>query len=225
MNLTDLSSANSAQRLGIVGAGSLGQQIAQHLHQSGIEVAGFFDDTLPKGQLLTMGTVLGGIANARQLFDQGQITGLMMGIGYRYLDRRQLLFEQLAAVIPFPSFVHPAAWVDSSAQLEAGCFVSPGCIIDINARLGPNTFLYSGCVVSHDTQLAGHSLLGPGVRLAGNVSVAERCFLGIGTTVIDGLSIGVDIVTGGGTVVVDSLSQTGLYVGVPARGLHVKENS
>lgn len=210
------------QRIAIVGAGSLGQQIAQHAVQNGLAVVGFLDDTLPKAAIMGLGQVLGSIPDALQLYRQGAFDGLLMGIGHQHLRVRQELFERLAEHVPFATFVHPTVMLEASATLGAGCFISPGCILDLNVRLGPNVFLYPGCVIAHDTVVEGHALFAAAVNLAGRVHVAERCFLGIGTTVTDNLRIGPDVRTGGGAVVVRSIAEAGTYVGVPARLLPPK---
>ncbi|SHL54354.1 NeuD/PglB/VioB family sugar acetyltransferase [Hymenobacter psychrotolerans] len=206
-------------RIAIIGGGALGQQMAQHLRQQGRRVAGFFDDTLPRGATAA-GAVLGPIAAAPDLHAAGAFDELLLGVGYQHLEQRQQLFEQLAAAgVPFGQFVHPSAYIDASVQLGPGTFISPGCVLDLNVQLAANVLLYTGCVVAHDTHIGAHTLLGPGVRLAGRVQVGSRCFLGIGTTVIDSLELGADVRTGGGTVVIQDLPEPGTYVGVPARRL------
>ncbi|MFC6224891.1 hypothetical protein ACFP2F_16700 [Hymenobacter artigasi] len=217
MNKPGLTSSADV-RVAIIGAGALGQQVAQHLHQTaGWAVTGFFDDFAAHATVTPHGTVLGRVETIEAAFAAGTFDALLMGIGYNHLAVRQQLFEQLVARVPFATFVHPAAYRDSSAMVAPGCFVSPGCILDLNVHLGPNTFLYPGCVVAHDTTIVGHSFLAPAVRLAGHVTVKPRCFLGIGTTVIDGLELGEDIRTGGGATVVHHLTTPGTYVGTPAR--------
>ena len=214
----DSSARFRPQRVAVLGAGALGQQIAQHLRQNeGYEVVGFLDDTLPVGHHCAEGPVIGAVATAVSQYQQAAFDGLVMGIGYRHLAVRQWLFEQLSQQVPFISFVHPTAMVDPSAQIASGCFISAGCVLDLNVQIGPNTFLYPGCILAHDAQVLGHSFFAPGVRLAGHVEVGPQCFLGIGTIVIDSLQIGADVQTGGGTVVVQSLPEPGTYVGVPAR--------
>lgn len=206
-------------RIAIIGAGALGQQIAQHLRQQGRRVAGFFDDTCP-GAITPEGPVLGLVRAVAAGYAARNFDELLLGIGYRHMARRQQVFEELRADgIPFGQFIHPSAYVDPSVRLGPGVFISPGCVLDLNVRLEANVLLYTGCVVAHDTRIGPHSLLAPGVRLAGCVQVGARCFLGIGTTVIDLLEVGADVRTGGGTVVTCSLPEPGTYVGVPARRL------
>jgi sugar O-acyltransferase (sialic acid O-acetyltransferase NeuD family) len=210
------------RRTAILGAGAMGQQIAQHLQQTdGWHVAGFFDDwakSSPGPEPL-----LGTLAEVAASYAAGQFDELLLGIGYQHMARRQQVFAEItAAGVPFAQFVHPSAYVDASAMLQPGVFISPGCVLDLNVQLDANVFLYPGCIIAHDSQVGAHSILAPGVRLAGRVEVGERCFLGIGTTVIDGLTLAAEVRTGGGAVLVRSLNEPGTYVGVPARQLPLR---
>lgn len=209
-------------RLAIIGAGALGQQIAQHARQDGrYRIAGFFDDTLSLGYATANGPVLGGIPAAQESHGRGEFDELLMGIGYNHLAARQRLFEQLTGQgIPFARFVHRSAWVDESARLGPGVFVGAGCLLDLNAELQANIFLNPGCTIAHDSTVEAHSFLAPAVHIAGNVRVGERNFLGIGTTLIDSVQLAADVRTGGGTVVTKNLEEAGTYVGVPARRLN-----
>jgi sugar O-acyltransferase (sialic acid O-acetyltransferase NeuD family) len=205
-------------RVAIIGSGSLGQQIAQHLNQQKEwQVAGFFDDFAAVGEKTQNGIVLGSIQSIDLKFIEKKFDALLMGIGYNHLAARQKIFEHLVGHVPFAVFVHPHAYVDESASLAPGTFISPGCVLDINVSIGPNTFLYPGCIIAHDTVIAGHTFLAPAVRLAGHVLVEPRCFLGIGTTVIDNVTVGPDVRTGGGATVTKSLTKAGTYIGLPAK--------
>ncbi|MDB6171453.1 MAG: hypothetical protein JWL59_764 [Chthoniobacteraceae bacterium] len=207
-------------RLAIIGAGALGQQIAQHARQSRLfEVTGFFDDTRAIGEATQEGAVLGPLPAIAQHHHAGAFDELLLGIGYHHLAARERIFEELAPHVPFARFIHPAACVDSSVRLGPGIFVSAGCILDLNAELAANVFLYPGCVIAHDSLIGAHSFLAPAVRVAGRVRVGRRCFLGIGTTVVDDVSLADDVSTGAGAVVVCDLPDAGTYVGVPARRL------
>ena len=205
------------KRLAIVGAGALGQQIAQHVRQCrAYAVVGFFDDTIPAGTPTSYGPVLGPVAAAAGSFAQGLFEEILLGIGYRHLARRQQLYEELAPQIPFGQFVHSAAYVDASACLAPGVFVSPGCVLELNVRLEANVFAYTGCLIAHDTEVGPHAFLAPGVRLAGRVRVGSGCFLGIGTTVTENCELAANVRTGANTTVLKSLV-AGTYVGSPAR--------
>ncbi|MBC8084823.1 MAG: acetyltransferase, partial [Hymenobacter sp.] len=202
----------SLRRTAIIGAGALGQQLAQHLRQTAAwQVAGFFDDWQTAGP--GPEPLLGSVADVAAAYAAGQFDDLLLGIGYQHMARREQLFQELTvAGVPFAQFVHPAAYVDASAALEPGVFISPGCVLDLNVRLEANVLLYPGCIVAHDSHVGAHSILAPGVRLAGRVRVGERCFLGVGTVSIDSLTLAADVRTGGGAVLVRDAAAPGTYV-------------
>jgi len=203
--------------LAIIGAGALGQQIAQHVTQCrAYTVTGFFDDILPIGASTPYGLVLGPVSAVHASYARGMFDEVLLGIGYKHLARRQQIYDELALTIPFGRFVHPSSYIDSSAYLGPGTFVSPGCVVELNARIEANAFIYTGCLVTHDGVIGSHTFLAPGVRLAGRAQIGMRCFLGIGTTVIENCTLANDVRTGASTTVLESLS-SGIYIGSPAR--------
>lgn len=209
------------KNLAIIGAGALGQQIAQHVsQQQAYAVVGFFDDTMPTGTVTTHGPVLGSLEAVTASFKKSLFDEVLLAIGYRHLVRRQQLYEELAPTVPFGRFVHPAAYVDASAYIGPGVFISPGCVIELNVRVEANVFLYTSCVLAHDSVICAHTFLAPGVQLASHVRVGQRCFLGIGTTIIENCTLADDVRTGGSTTVLKSLPK-GSYVGTPARLLFI----
>lgn len=207
----------AATRLAIIGAGALGKQLAHHAGACGFAVAGFFDDTTPTGTRLSAGAVLGSVDRIEATFHQGGFDCLVMGIGYKHLVQRQLLFDRLSATIPFARLIHPSALVDESCDIGMGAVVYPGCIIDMGVHVGANVLLNLGCTIAHDSRIGAGSFLAPAVSVAGFATVGERVFLGIGSVVIDNVSITDDSRTGGGAVVTTDIRMPGLYVGIPAR--------
>lgn len=202
-------------RVAILGAGDLGQALAHYARViDDLEIVGFLDDTCIGEQRAGL-QVIAGVQQAEEAYERGAFEALLMGIGYHHLDARRRLFERLQS-IGFVSLVHPSAYVDPGATIEAGAIIYPGCIVDQGALISRNALLNVGCVVAHDTTVGPHTFLGPGVELAGFIRIGERCFIGVGTTVIDNVTIADGVQTGGGTVVIGDL-EPGLWVGNPAR--------
>ena len=80
-------------RLAIIGAGDLGQLIAYHaINDSGMELSGFFDDTLPKGEKAGLGKVLGSVNDIGLLLKKDKFDQLIIGIGYKHMNRRAEIF-------------------------------------------------------------------------------------------------------------------------------------
>jgi sugar O-acyltransferase (sialic acid O-acetyltransferase NeuD family) len=205
------------KRLGIVGAGDLGAQIAHLARKTGAyEPVAFYDDQRPPGTSVCGIQVLGGLAaldaaEARAGFDE-----LAIAIGYRHLAFRHQLFERLRGRYRFATLLDPDAMVDSTATIGEGAVVYAGCVVDLNARIGCNTLLNVGCVIAHDSHVGDGCFLSPAVKLAGFVAVGPLVQLGIGTIVIDNVRISTGVRTGAGAVVIGDLDMPGLYVGLPA---------
>jgi sugar O-acyltransferase (sialic acid O-acetyltransferase NeuD family) len=207
-------------RIAIVGAGVLGQTISHHLGAvSGLEHVGWFDDTQNTGTDILGIEVFGNTDEVEFAFRKGFFDEIIIGIGYKHLDLRQSLFERyLGAGLRYATIIHPASYVDRSAQIGEGSVLFPGCVIDAAVTIGRNSVLNSGCVIAHDSTIGEHSFLGPGVNISGFVVSGPRCFLGIGTIVIDGLTIGAGTKTGGGAVLIENFEQgNAVLAGVPAR--------
>lgn len=202
-------------QVALIGAGSLGVQLAHQLALAGIHISGFYDDVLSRGTDVNGHRVLGGTPEL--LAGNGPFTHALMAIGYAHMAVRQQLFEQVAqAGIPFHTLVHPSAIVDPSATIGQGAVVFPGCIIDRSVNVQANALLNNGCIISHDSIVGAHSFLAPGVVVSGNVTIGTATFVGSGTVFRDGVRTGTGCRFGAGSVVVKDALLPGTYFGNPA---------
>jgi UDP-3-O-[3-hydroxymyristoyl] glucosamine N-acyltransferase len=87
----------------------------------------------------------------------------------------------------------------------------------MNVFIDANCLLYNGCILAHDSQVEKGCIFSPSVNIAGFCKIGPLVNLGIGTTVSDSISITEKVQTGAGTVVVQPITESGLYVGVPAK--------
>lgn len=206
------------KRLGIVGAGDLGIQLA-HLARktSHYEPVAFFDDRCTAGRVIAGIPVHGGLATLDDGSTLPPFDELVIAIGYRHLEFRQKLFERLRARFRLATLIDPTALVDRTCIIGEGAVVYAGCVLDMNAEIGCNALLNVGCVVAHDSKVGAGCFLSPAVKIAGFVQLEPSVTLGIGTTVIDNVRIASGVRTGAGAVVINDLQVPGLYVGVPAR--------
>ena len=206
------------KRIAIIGASDLGQLIAHHASQlQGYEIAGYYDDTKSIGEEVSGFPVLGKIQQIRPGYAAGVFEELMIGIGYKHMEFRASLYEELCKDIPFAKVIHPSAIIDVSVTIGQGCFILPGCVLDRNVVLGDNVLLNTGVVIAHDSGVSSHSFISPAVKIAGLTKIGRGCVLGIGTTIIDNLTLADHVITGAGSLVVSSLSAPGLYFGSPAK--------
>ena len=206
------------KRLGIIGAGDLGVQLAHLARKTGqYDPVAFFDDSRAPGTFVAGIPVLGPLAAMEETTAAQPCDELIVAIGYRHLAFRQQVFEQLRSRYRFAILVDPSAVTDPTCVIAEGAIVYPGCILDMGVEIGCNSLLNVGCVVAHDSKIGAGCFLSPAVTLAGFVQLEPLVSLGIGTTVIDNVRIASGVRTGAGAVVTGNLELPGLYVGVPAR--------
>lgn len=206
------------KRLGIVGAGDLGIQLAHLARKTRVyEPVAFFDDTYDAGSSIAGTPVYGPLAALDDASFSPPFDELVIAIGYRHLAFRQQLFEHLRTRYRFATLIDPNAFLDPTCIIGEGAVVYAGCVVDMNCEIGCNALLNVGCVVAHDSKVGAGCFLSPAVKLAGFVELEESVTLGIGTIVIDNVRVATGVRTGAGAVVVNHLQVPGLYVGVPAR--------
>ena len=177
------------KKLAIIGSGDLGRLIAYYAIQDNqFQVVGFFDDYAKTG-----------------------------GIGYKHLDFRENLFNQLQDKIDFANLIHSSCHLDASCNIGKGIFMLPDSVLDHNVTIENNVVVNLSTTIAHDSLIGAHSLISPKVAIAGFVTIGKRCNIGINSTIIDNINITDGVQTGGGTVVIENLIRKGLYVGNPSR--------
>jgi sugar O-acyltransferase (sialic acid O-acetyltransferase NeuD family) len=206
------------KKLAILGSGDLAIQIT-HLAQliGNHTVIGYFDDFKTRGEMVGTAPILGAIADVIDSFQSKMFDELVIGIGYKHMEKRAALYEHFAPKIPFARIIHPSCIVDPSAKIAQGCILYSGCVLDMNVFIDANCLLYNGCILAHDSQVEKGCIFSPSVNIAGFCKIGPLVNLGIGTTVSDSISITEKVQTGAGTVVVQPITESGLYVGVPAK--------
>jgi sugar O-acyltransferase (sialic acid O-acetyltransferase NeuD family) len=203
--------------LAIIGSGDLGQQIAHYaIQDQHYKKVVFFDDFTNETKVNEF-EILGKTTDILGFYEKKLFDEIIIGIGYKYLQKKKEIFDQLKGKIPFGKVVHSTSWVDASAIICEGVVIYPSCTIDAKCKIDNNTLLNIGCTIAHDTHIGPHCFLSPRVAVAGFVHVEERCILGINSTIIDNIHIVSNTQIGGGTVVIKNIDSAGLYVGNPSR--------
>ncbi len=157
--------------------------------------------------------VLGGTANPelRAIFTDGKADYVIAVL--KAASRLNLMRELLDLSKKLPlTVVHPAAWVDDSADLAAGCLVGAGSLIgagvrieaccqlglgvsvDTEAVLASACTLGAGAVVGSGAQLGNHVSVGAGAIIGSNVRVGDGCVIAPGAVVLRDCDAGTQLV-------------------------------
>ena len=116
------------------------------------------------------------------------------------------------------SLVHPSAVIAPSASVSgANVAVMASVVINARAKVLAGAILNTACVIEHECIVGEFAHISVGAKLAGNVSVGARCFLGANSCVLPNLRLCAGVVLGAGAVATKNITQSGVFVGVPAR--------
>ncbi|PGZ63128.1 acetyltransferase [Bacillus cereus] len=202
-------------KLLIIGAGGHGKVIADiALKMNKWECVAFLDDS-EEVKTLTGIKIIGKSADVSKYIKDYDI---FVGIGNNTI--REKVQEQLESQgASIPVLIHPNAVIGAQVFLELGTVVMAGTVINCCTQIGKGCIINTASTIDHDNIIEDYVHISPGAHLAGTVRVGRGTWLGIGTVVSNNINITDSCRIGAGTVVTKDISESGTYVGVPARRL------
>lgn len=116
-------------------------------------------------------------------------------------------------------------YVDDTVQLGSippceigpGTFVFPFCSLSIGCNIGRHCIIASHSHIGHYCELGQGCILRPGVIIVGKSKIGNHCIFNLRSTVSDQAVICDHVVVMGFSAVTKTISQTGRYIGTPAR--------
>lgn len=115
------------------------------------------------------------------------------------------------------TFVHSTAVLHQKCQIHPGTFVGPHVGVYYNATIGKHCILSPHSLISHNTRIGSNTIVHPGAIIAGSCSIGDNCVFGVRSTVIDNIVIADHISIAAGALVTKNLTESGNYIGSPAR--------
>lgn len=141
---------------------------------------------------------------------------IFVGIGNNATRKKvQENLEVEGATIP--TLIHPNATLGGQVEVAPGTAVMAGVVINCSTKIGKGCIINTGATVDHDNIIEDFVHISPGAHLAGTVKIGQGAWLGIGSMVSNNINITSNCTVGAGAVVVKDMTETGTYVGVPAR--------
>lgn len=207
-------------KIAIFGAGGFGREVHMLIeqinkHQKQWDFIGYFDDGLPKGEIINGYRVLGGVADVNDYSDN---LAMVFALGHPSI--KQKVVEKISNPnISFPVLVHPTALIGSMDYntIGEGTIITAGCILTVNCNIGKHVILNLSCTVGHDTVIYDYCSFMPSVNISGEVSIYQGVYVGTGAKIINQLEIGEGTIVGAGAVVSKTLPANCTAVGIPAK--------
>lgn len=195
----------------IIGASGHGKVIADIIVSSGDTVKGFLDDSDDvQGKLIIGFPVLGKTADYANYKD----CEFVIAIGNPYVR------EKIANELPVKWYtaIHPNAIISKlDVEIGEGTVIMANAVVNPSAKIGKHCIINTGAIVEHDNILDDYVHLSPNVTLAGIVKVGKSTHIGAGSCTKQVINIASDCIIGAGSVIVRDITESGTYVGVPAR--------
>lgn len=196
----------------IIGASGHGKVIADIVLSNGNTLLGFLDDG-KAGQKCIGFPVLG------KLEDYVNYPGAEFVIAIGNAALREKIAVSMKGVT-WHTAVHPAAVVSKyDVTIGPGTVIMANAVVNPGASIGAHCIVNTAAVVEHDNTIEDFAHISVGVKLAGTVSVGKSTWVGVGAVVSNNVVICGGCMIGAGAVVVRDISESGTYVGVPARRL------
>lgn len=198
----------------VIGASGHGKVIADIARQSGDYVLGFLDDNTDLPESIAGIPVLGCICDYKTYED----AYFIIAIG------NSVVREQIANAMQkmkWYTAIHPTAVISSvETQIGEGSVIAANAVVNSCATIGKHCIVNTSAVIEHDNQIGDYVHVSVGAKLAGTVVIGEHSWIGIGAIVSNNLMICSHCTIGAGAVVVRSITESGTYVGIPARKMN-----
>jgi sugar O-acyltransferase (sialic acid O-acetyltransferase NeuD family) len=200
-------------KLLIIGASGHGKVVADiALKMKKWQRIAFLDDD--KSLKSSMGIEV--IGTSDKVFAHKDEYEIFVGIGNN--ATRQKIHEMIETVgASIPVLIHPHAVLGAQVEVGIGTVVMAGAIINSCTKIGKGCIINTGSTLDHDNYIEDYVHISPGAHLAGTVKVGQKSWLGIGSIVSNNVTITSGCKVGAGAVVVKEITESGTYVGIPAR--------
>lgn len=144
--------------------------------------------------------------------------GVVLGIGNPNMV--ELLVEKYLKNnnLVFPNVIHPNAVGDwSQVKMGVGNVICAGNIFTTNITLGDFNYFNLSCTIGHDAVIRDFNIINPSTNISGGVEIGISNLIGTGAQILQYIKIGNHNILGAGSVVSKEVSDSGVYVGIPAR--------
>ena len=196
------------KKLLIIGASGHGMVIADIAKLNGYDSILFFDDS-PSAEYCGKYKVIGSTDNICK-FD-GDI---FIAVGNSVT--REKIYNRFSDR-SFPVLIHPNAVISDTAVIAKGTAVMAGAVVNPYAQIGKFCIINTCSSIDHECKIGDFVHAAVGSHIAGAVNIGCKTWIGAGATVSNNINICENCMIGAGAVVVKDITESGTYVGVPAK--------
>lgn len=143
---------------------------------------------------------------------------VVYGVGFPDLIKRLSKKLSHKKNIKYPNLVHPSVIADwERIFLGNGNIICAGNIFTCDIKFGSFNVINLACTIGHDVNIGNYNVLNPSANISGGVIIGDEILIGTNSQILQYLDITSNTIIGAGAVVTKSISESGVYVGCPAR--------
>ena len=200
----------------IVGAGGHADVVRAAAEASGWRIAAHVDETVACDAIHRGVQMLGGVNALDRAIELSENVHVAIG---NNAVRERLASEVTRRGARLTTIVHPSAFVDPSATVEAGTAVLAVAAINPLATIGTAVIVNTGAIVEHHCHLDDAVHVAPGAVMGGHCRIGAQALIGLGARLRDRIAVGANALVGTGAVVVSDVGEDATVIGVPARAI------
>ncbi len=117
----------------------------------------------------------------------------------------------------FPIIISPNAYVSKYAKIGNGTIIMHHSIINADTKIGKNCIVNNKALIEHDCKIGDNCHISTNAVANGGVTIKDNCFIGSCSVTKEYISICSNTTIGAGAVVTKNITESGFYVGSPAR--------
>jgi sugar O-acyltransferase (sialic acid O-acetyltransferase NeuD family) len=130
---------------------------------------------------------------------------------------REKVITQLPKGTEFITLIHPTAVISKWVTLGEGAIICAGTIITCDINVGKHVQLNLNTTIGHDCEIGDFFTTAPNVNISGNCSFENHVYFGTSSSIKQGISIVENVTIGMGAIVTKNITESGVYVGIPAK--------
>lgn len=210
-------SRGSDKKIGIFGIGGFGREVLCCILDTNERFKkdpARYIDFFVSDQYFNQKGVLGIPVLKESAFDAGKHK-MVIAVGDTHL-RRQIV-QRFPSNTEYFNVVHPSAVFSKWVEWGEGVIITAGVILTCQIKIGKHAHLNLHTTMGHDCSIGDYFTSAPSANISGSCTFGNNIYLGSNCVIREKISVADNVVIGMGAVVTKDISESGVYVGSPAK--------
>jgi sugar O-acyltransferase (sialic acid O-acetyltransferase NeuD family) len=128
------------------------------------------------------------------------------------------IVQRLPKETKYFTHIHPSCQIlGDDVEIGEGSIICAGSIITTNVKIGRHAHLNLQTTIGHDCEIGDYFTTAPGSKISGNCKIYDCVYLGTNSSIKEKITIHSLTTIGLNSGVVKDITESGIYVGTPAK--------